>query len=373
MLSEDQFSGLVQAIYDAPLDAAGWSPVVAGLTRHFRGSTACFVRQDMRTLAGVAATHGTDPHFHDSYFRYYAQRNVLWRTVRRLAPGSLFTEHDVLGKDAFLKSEFYNDWLRPQDVYATLACKLAEEGDTVTVVSVQRPHRFGDFDGEDLHLLGRLVPHLQRAARMETRLASEAAACDSSAGALDLLAHGVILLDADGIVCFANRRAEEILSANDGLTVVRRHLAASCAQETAPLRKLVFEAAQRGGTGGAFRVTRPDARRALDLLVMPLSQKSSPWGPSPTAQVAILVTDPERTALPSCRLLRDAYGLTRAEAAVTLELLRGADAAAAAESLGLALPTVRTHLRNVFRKTGTSRQADLVRLLAQGFPIRGDQ
>ena len=37
---------------------------------------------------------------------------------------------------------------------------------------------------------------------------------------------------------------------------------------------------------------------------------------------------------------------------------------ALAEALGLTQATVKTHLHNVFRKTGTARQSELVKLVA---------
>jgi DNA-binding CsgD family transcriptional regulator len=63
--------------------------------------------------------------------------------------------------------------------------------------------------------------------------------------------------------------------------------------------------------------------------------------------------------------LQQFYGLTPAEATVTTEVLRGQGLQAAAETLGITIPTVRTHLQHVFEKTRTRRQAELVRMLAE--------
>ena len=52
---------------------------------------------------------------------------------------------------------------------------------------------------------------------------------------------------------------------------------------------------------------------------------------------------------------------------VTL-LGRGESAEAVARQLAVSRSTVKTHLRNIFSKTGTSRQADLVRLFLTSLP-----
>lgn len=71
-------------------------------------------------------------------------------------------------------------------------------------------------------------------------------------------------------------------------------------------------------------------------------------------------------------LSRD-FGLTRAEAVFAVEILKGDGLLATARRLGVALTTVRTHLAHVFDKTGTRRQAELVRLILEGRPAtRGD-
>ena len=58
--------------------------------------------------------------------------------------------------------------------------------------------------------------------------------------------------------------------------------------------------------------------------------------------------------------LSEAYGLTPAEGRVLAGLLDGRDPGSIAEALGIAVSTVRTHIKRLYEKTGTSRQTELV-------------
>ena len=62
------------------------------------------------------------------------------------------------------------------------------------------------------------------------------------------------------------------------------------------------------------------------------------------------------------------YGMTGGELRVLLALAQGLGAKEAADMLGIGEPTVRTHLQRIFSKTGTTRQADLLRLLQNATP-----
>ena len=59
-----------------------------------------------------------------------------------------------------------------------------------------------------------------------------------------------------------------------------------------------------------------------------------------------------------------AYGLTASELRVMLAIVDVGGAPEVAEALGVAASTVKTHLGRVYAKTGASRQADLVELVA---------
>ena len=80
----------------------------------------------------------------------------------------------------------------------------------------------------------------------------------------------------------------------------------------------------------------------------------------------VFVHDPEdqvRPHLETCRIL---YDLTRAEATVAALVAGGKSVREIADEVGVREDTVRTHLKKIFDKTGTKRQAELVKLVLCG-------
>jgi DNA-binding CsgD family transcriptional regulator len=84
-----------------------------------------------------------------------------------------------------------------------------------------------------------------------------------------------------------------------------------------------------------------------------------------------LICDPDRPAQVPAAWIMDAYGLTLAEVRVALSVASGITIGHAAQRLKISVNTVKTHLRRVYEKTGTSRQAQLARLLATMGLARG--
>ena len=68
------------------------------------------------------------------------------------------------------------------------------------------------------------------------------------------------------------------------------------------------------------------------------------------------------TSLPE--IIAKEYGLTPAELRVLFAIVEFGGVSEVAAVLGSAENTVKTHLHHVFEKTGTSRQAELVKLVA---------
>ncbi len=82
-----------------------------------------------------------------------------------------------------------------------------------------------------------------------------------------------------------------------------------------------------------------------------------------TRSVVLLSTDPEEESSLDAQALQSMFGLTRAEATITLALTRGKRLEEAAENSGVTVSSARTYLKRVFVKTGATHQADLVKMV----------
>ncbi|MBX3247120.1 MAG: hypothetical protein KF901_08070 [Myxococcales bacterium] len=103
------------------------------------------------------------------------------------------------------------------------------------------------------------------------------------------------------------------------------------------------------------------ARHAATSLLEALSAFDREARGAILAQILDLLEEPDRRS--ATLLLQERLGLTRTEARVATRLADGHALAAIAAELNIADATVRTHLRNIFRKTSTGRQAELVALV----------
>ena len=121
-----------------------------------------------------------------------------------------------------------------------------------------------------------------------------------------------------------------------------------------------------GGTGGRLRLSRED-RPPLAVLVVPHRSRFA-WIDVAWPRAILFVADPEDAAGVRSESLREGFGLTSAEAALALEILKGDGLRAAANRLAISLATAHTELARAFAKTGTRRQAELVRLILKSQP-----
>jgi DNA-binding CsgD family transcriptional regulator len=80
----------------------------------------------------------------------------------------------------------------------------------------------------------------------------------------------------------------------------------------------------------------------------------------------VFVTDPHHIPRTRTDLLAELHGLTRAEAELAEALVEGKTLASFAEETGRRPQTVRKTMKQVFAKTDTARQSELVLRLVTG-------
>jgi DNA-binding CsgD family transcriptional regulator len=366
----DEFSELVELIYAAALDPDAWAVMLSRLADVLSAQCSAIGSHDTSTNATVMTAPRTDPEYLRSFIEYWARRAFIWNGGEKLPVGTAFVRDMIIPRDEFCRTDYYNEWCKPQGLEATIATNLLVEGPLSTVIAVSRPYAEGDFDTTEIRLFVELIPHLQRAVQLQLRLAGLDGLPEGSADILNRLPQGVVLVDSEARVIFANQAAESTLRAGRGVFLARDGLRAEIPGETRQLRRIIVDCAKPrpgfGGTGGHLRLSREHGV-PLTVLVAP-HQTRLGWIDIARPSAILFIADPETKAAVRWQWLREDFGLTRAEAAVAVEVLEADGLHAAAGGLGISLATARTHLAHVFDKTGTRRQAELIRLMLQTQP-----
>ncbi|MBJ3783174.1 response regulator [Devosia sediminis] len=193
--------------------------------------------------------------------------------------------------------------------------------------------------------------------------------------ALNRIAVGVFLIDSERKVLFRNRRAEELLTAAEGLSVSREGLLrGEKPAQTQALKDIVDTAIARMASGNrhgtdAVALPRDSGKRPLIAVACPLGR-----GPAVAGEpaVGLFVTDPEWRPSDAAEAVAQLYGLSPAETRLALALVQGMRIDEIADEFGLSRNTVSYTLKNLFRKTETDRQADLISLFLSN-PVALDQ
>jgi DNA-binding CsgD family transcriptional regulator/PAS domain-containing protein len=218
------------------------------------------------------------------------------------------------------------------------------------------------FAPQTLRAMRLLVPHLDRAARLQMRMASASLRADLLSGALDALTLGVVLVDAAGLPLSVNRRAHEITHRSNALRLGAAGLVAASRSDNQSLRQLISDATSTGSQG-LLAISRGLELRPLLLMAIPLKPEAKHEALTDSPCCAIFISDPDRIDNPSVEALRRAFDLTYREAQTAIAVANGHGLKAAAKSMGIALTTARSQLQQAFAKTGTRQQAELAALV----------
>lgn len=187
-----------------------------------------------------------------------------------------------------------------------------------------------------------------------------------AANALDLLDFGVVVVDERLRVLWLNSAAEDIVRRGDGLVVHNGVLRTHAHDDCRNLGEVVRRAARPHPSEqrtSLVSVARPAAAAPLRLCVAPIPRGIQPSLNGPSSYVAVFAIDTARPISPPGHLLKEAFGISGAEARLALALANGETPKEYAAGQNLGLPTVRTQLQSIFAKTDTRRQSELMRTL----------
>jgi len=365
MPSVHHVSQLIGKVYDAALDAALWPDVLREVFS-FVGAGAggwLMIGSHGERLASMCVNFDTgESHKYNSY---YGSLDPVAPLLEKSPVGHVVVCRNSLS-ERHTKGEFYHDWARPNEVADGLFVNIEQGVEETCWLVLARPWLTNPFGSPlTLQRLELLVPHFQRGMATRRVMASSLEH-DLGASVPIQTHHGCVLLSNAGKILFANEVARRMTTRDEGLVVSSHGLRARSPREDVELQRLITAARPRGAEhvrmGGQTRISGASGEY-LNVQTIPLT---SHWiGEAFPQSTLVLIIDVERTTRTHCRALQELYRLTPAEAAVAVRIPGSRGLQKISDEMGLGLSTVRTHLQRVFEKTGTHRQAELVRLLSE--------
>jgi len=180
---------------------------------------------------------------------------------------------------------------------------------------------------------------------------------------------GLVLVRANRRIVCANDAAEKLMRASSGLRYEQGCICAQDCKASRKLQSLIYAASRpivETVPGGSIILRNRDGVVSIVVHVVPLSPPSTVLPPDNERPVAgLFIVDCQRGTTDRVDVFADLFELTPAEARVLAQLISGEGLAIAAKRLNIARSTARSHLDHILQKTGTHRQAELVRFFFQ--------
>jgi PAS domain-containing protein len=242
MASDEGYLTAVESIYDAATDPSLWPAALAKIAAPSGG----MAFMSMRDLVLAPESwpiifSGMEQSWLDAYYKHYASR-VAWMRSRvpRRRPGTAVPSEAVISRSDLLRTEWYNDFMRPQELISGIGVTVLRDQGRLVSAGLYVPLASEARHAEHVALVQRLTPHLERALKVNRQLSNANFRWQAAEQSFDRLTVGVVLLSSDMRVQFANAEAERILGQHDGLGRDREgRLLAASANDDARLQASV--------------------------------------------------------------------------------------------------------------------------------------
>ncbi|QSP93803.1 helix-turn-helix transcriptional regulator [Marinobacter salinisoli] len=376
------YHDLIGLIYDAIGHPNGFFPFINRFIRVFDGKSACFAIYDLNagSVAGVWPVN-----IPDDVLKFYAdhvadQDALLEAALAVNEQGKLgFVASNLdLENVEFIRSQTrigeFMDLLGARDAVCAVTFR---DKNYLNFFVMQRSKHQSSFSPEELAAFNLILPHINRAVSLFTKLASLSNINPTPERmVLQDLKRGILICDASFRVVFRNAYARTIISENPAIKISDQGLLTLGPNSPSTSLMVALTSAVRASIE---RRETPDKIIALkngsSSVTITVSPLQAPEGELATKNhkhrggAIIGLYDWSIRPYIDPDVLKAAFSLTPSEAQIAAMLSNGLTISDIATQTYRTRETVKSHLRSVFRKTNTSRQAELVALLAASSEI----
>ena len=366
----EEVLSLTGDIYDAALDPARWPETLRKVSQFVGGVATALLSQDAASGTGrFYYSWGDNPEETRVWLEKYSRLHPILVPMLLLNVGDVRSASQLISREQLYATRFYKEWLSKTGYGDKTFAVIEKSAAVLTYLATVHEHRVW-ADPAPRRRMELLVPHVRRAVAIGDVIQRRKIEAETLADAVDTLSAGVFLIGDAGTVVHANAAARSMLAAGDMLCLQDGALAVRGDRHTRHALIAAIAGAMRDDpivnqNGVAIPLSAADGDRYVAHVLPLTSGTRRNAGRTSRAGAAVFVHKAALGGLLPLEAMAQQFGLSAAELKVLAVVLEvGGSVTDVAEVLGLSEPTVKTHLRRLFEKTDTRRQADLVRLVA---------
>ena len=367
-------SHIVPEIYEATIDPTHWDYVVTMIAKLTQSKSAClYYKNKNLEIASTIAHYGLPGEQRMSFTDQcddlddmFTAKSANSKEPRctQFYPGS----NGVMNHD----SELYKNWMEPNGIFHVGGAQFVDTETHKAGLAILRDKESGVWSEGEIRVIDEILPHLRRALNIHSEFTHLRLKQDALLKGLDRLVIGLVLYDRHAMPVYINPTAKAIIKTHPALQLQDEQLMLTNPDDDKHLRRTILETAEIDPDDSwkqsvAIGLTHPDVEAPLPLLVTPMhAHMITSDLDYEGAQVAVFLSDPNLQQPISVDSLVAVYNLTPSEAQVAISLANGHSIDEIANTSHHSAHTIRSQLKSVFRKTGVSRQSELIKLLLTG-------
>lgn len=369
-ISESEIWNVVDLLYSAALDQASWEAPLEGvidLLGAELGAITVFESESGKLRQSIF--HRTDPATVDEYKAAYRAQDPRLRHLLRVGKGVPIYDYLHTPEEEIDGHPYYAWHTRATRTRYYIGGHV-EIGDGLSAaLSVHRSREAGHVQPRDIEVCKALLKHFERAMRTALRLAKGEGWRSGWETMLEDTPLGIVFLDAAARPLHVNATARKMAESRDGFSLEPSGLAALRRGDNVLLQRAIGEALADPDSDAALaegsatvRLGRRSGSADYLVVVSRLPAVDRLFGIC-CPRAVVFIGDPLGRSGPDDERLRRLFSLTPAELRLASHLVVGATLEEITRLTGVTLPTLRSQLAALFRKTGTSRQSELIRRL----------
>ena len=361
---------LLYRIHASTNENGDWSDVLELLRDRVAGRLATLSRHHFAFGQGVIICESpVNPRFRTEYPQY-ASRNPWLLSSEEFMPGRVMTGDELLSNRELVKTDFYRGLLKPHGLFHCLTGVAARRGQLIYYISIHRGEEEAAYGEREKAGLRAVLAHLSLALENHWRLRQSGDLTKVMMGIVDRQPHPSLLVDADGRIVHCNRSAIALSVPQAGLCIEGGRLAAATSIDRAALRDAIREVAKAAASGAAdttraVTLSVPGARHPAVVSVHAAGRIFQVETGEFDELILITARNPHiEHDIHTCSFVKQ-FRLSPAQARVSVMIVTGHSLADTAQKLHVSENTARSHLKQVFQKTNTHGQMELVHLHAR--------